>query len=91
MEWRNACCRQHTRGTLATSSQRYASWRGLRLYRELIFGTILAIRFVFAVFGIAIANNNRPAIPKPNVEKTPAAPKASPLCCGSREPTNKID
>src|SRR6516225_8269950 len=26
--------------------------------------------------------------PKPNVEKTPAAPKASPLRCGSREPTN---
>jgi hypothetical protein len=27
--------------------------------------------------------------PKPNVEKTPAAPKASPLCCGSRELTNQ--
>ncbi len=27
--------------------------------------------------------------PKPNVEKTPAAPKASPLCCGSLQPTNQ--
>jgi Domain of unknown function (DUF932) len=27
--------------------------------------------------------------PKPNVEKTPAALKASPLCCGSRKPTNQ--
>src|ERR1700741_2819980 len=27
--------------------------------------------------------------PKPNVEKTPASPKASPLCCGSLQPTNQ--
>src|ERR1700752_2851733 len=27
--------------------------------------------------------------PKSNVEKTPAAPKASPLCCGSLQPTNQ--
>src|ERR1700760_4391220 len=27
--------------------------------------------------------------PKPNVEKTPAASKASPLCCGSLQPTNQ--
>src|ERR1700740_2901901 len=27
--------------------------------------------------------------PKPNVEKTPAAPKASPLCCGSQNQLTK--
>src|ERR1700745_4367683 len=27
--------------------------------------------------------------PKPNVEKTTAAPKASPLCCGSQNPLTK--
>jgi hypothetical protein len=39
-------------------------------------------------------SKNMPSIlfrPKPNVEKTPAAPKASPLCCGSLQLTNQID
>jgi hypothetical protein len=49
---------------------------------KVIFGNhsrvaLLALRFRFKKYASILFR------PKPNVEKTPAAPKASPLCCGS--------
>jgi hypothetical protein len=59
------------------------------LYRELIFGIILAIRFVFVVFGIAIANNNRPAIPKTERRKNSGSSQSLASLLRLTEPTNQ--